>query len=58
MTLLAFGCSVTHGADLVHPNQHEDNANQAHEPIVGEEQVLQEFHVASFLNMHSCCDTC
>ena len=34
MTILAFGCSVTHGADLVHPNQHEDNVKYSYPNLI------------------------
>jgi len=32
--ILAFGCSVTHGADLVHPNQHEENIQYSYPNLV------------------------
>jgi len=32
--ILAFGCSVTHGAELVHPNQHEDNIKYSYPNLV------------------------
>jgi hypothetical protein len=34
-----------------HHAQHEDNSDQTHEPIVGEEQVVQEFHGVPFLEI-------
>jgi|LakMenEpi03Aug12_release.lakeMendotaPanAssembly.Ray.scaffolds.fasta_scaffold332031_2 hypothetical protein len=32
--ILAFGCSVTHGAELVHANQHEDNVKYSYPNLV------------------------
>jgi len=32
--ILAFGCSVTHGADLAYPNQHEENVKYSYPNIV------------------------
>ena len=32
--ILAFGCSVTHGAELVHSNQHEDNVKYSYPNLV------------------------
>lgn len=32
--ILAFGCSVTHGADLVYPNQHEENIQYSYPNII------------------------
>lgn len=34
--ILAFGCSVTHGADLVYPNQHEENIQYSYPNIVAQ----------------------
>jgi hypothetical protein len=34
MTVLAFGCSVAHGADLVYPNQHEENTQYSYPNLV------------------------
>ena len=39
-----------------HHAQHEDNSDQAHESVVCEEQVLQEFHIASFVMIGQWCD--
>lgn len=36
MTILAFGCSVTHGADLVKSNQHEDNIKYSYPNLVAD----------------------
>jgi hypothetical protein len=32
--ILAFGCSVTHGADLAYPNQHDDNIEYSYPNII------------------------
>ena len=32
--ILAFGCSVTHGADLVHPNQHNANVEFSYPNLI------------------------
>lgn len=34
MTVLAFGCSVTHGAELAHPYQHDDNTIGSYPQLV------------------------
>jgi hypothetical protein len=34
--ILAFGCSVTHGAELVHHNQHEENIQYSYPNIVSQ----------------------
>lgn len=34
--ILAFGCSVTHGADLVYPNQHEENIQYSYPNIIAD----------------------
>lgn len=34
--ILAFGCSVTHGADLVYPNQHEENIRYSYPNIIAQ----------------------
>jgi hypothetical protein len=34
--ILAFGCSVTHGAELVYPNQHDDNIKYSYPNIVAQ----------------------
>jgi hypothetical protein len=36
MTILAFGCSVTHGAELVHPDQHEDNTKFSYPNLIAD----------------------
>lgn len=34
--ILAFGCSVTHGADLVHPGQHSDNIEFSYPNLIAD----------------------
>ena len=34
MTILAFGCSITHGAELVHPQQHNDNIEFSYPKLI------------------------
>jgi hypothetical protein len=34
--ILAFGCSVAHGADVVHPNQHDENIQYSYPNVVAE----------------------
>ena len=34
--ILAFGCSITHGADLVKSNQHEENIKYSYPNIVAQ----------------------
>lgn len=36
MTILAFGCSVTHGAELVHPDQHKDNTKFSYPNLIAD----------------------
>jgi hypothetical protein len=34
--ILAFGCSITHGADLVYPNQHKDNVKYSYPNLIAD----------------------
>ena len=44
--LLASGCSITHGTDLVHPFYHVDNLVDAYPALIAREQGLQPCNLA------------
>lgn len=44
--LLASGCSITHGTDLVHPFYHVDNLVDAYPAVIAREQGLQVYNLA------------